>query len=96
MIIDPGALKKLAVIVREGAIKPPVLVTHEASSIEIRDPITGRLLYLFLMLPGDPARGSHNFMVANCNEPGFAELVKGVGFAPWQQAMDDLGHILVK
>ena len=72
----------MIVTVREGAVSAPVLSTRSATSVELRDPISGRLALLILMLPGDPAIGSQNFLVTNCNEPGFAETIKGLGFKP--------------
>lgn len=71
----------MTLTVREGALNPPVLETEGATSMELRDP-AGRLVLVVLMLPGGGQPGAQSFMVMNCNDPKFAETVKGMGFKP--------------
>lgn len=71
----------MTLTVREGGIAPPVLVTHTATSMELRDS-TGKLLFLLLMIPSDKQSEAQSFLTANCNEPGFADTAKGLGFTP--------------
>lgn len=71
----------MTLTVRAGAQKPPVLETQDATSMELRD-ASGKLVLLVLMLPGDKQSGAQSFLVANANEPDFADTARGLGFSP--------------
>lgn len=64
----------MLVNVRSSPLAPPLLETREATSIEIRDEQTTKLVRLLLFFPNKPI-----FIEASQDQSDFEEVVKNTG-----------------
>jgi hypothetical protein len=66
----------MRVIVRQGALKPPLLDTNEAISVEIRNN-EGDALYGVFLIPGP--EGTYSFITSDVNEKDFTMFLDSFG-----------------
>jgi len=77
---NKGRDNSFVITVNKDALSDPLLVTKEASSIEIRD-TEGNLLFLLVMVPGFPVL----FTSSADTDPDFASFCKNMGFKTHKQ-----------
>ena len=69
----------MRVVVRQGALKPLLLDTKEATSLEIRDD-QGNALYSIFLIPGP--QGSGSFFTSTINDSDFNQFLSTFGIPP--------------
>lgn len=66
----------MRLIVRQGALKPPLLDTKDAISVEVRDD-GGHAVYGVFLIPGPG--GSYSFITSDVNDKDFGGFLETFG-----------------